>query len=144
MANNIILFDQATAQVNFLLVAQRNMILVTAFALTLATFVKNFNYPFISQIIIILFLYSIAVGIKSATDFDTYVKDVITESDVGEPLDSYERKLLNRWYEWIYFTYTLIILISGLLLIYLNMEFFKIYIPGAREAIVNVNRKTKR
>lgn len=133
------LFSQASTQVNFLLLAQRNMILVTAFALTLATFIKNFNYPFVSEIIVILFSYSIAVGIKSALDFNAYIDDVFKENQgTGNNgiLDDSDKNLLNRWYEWVYFTYTLISIISIFLLIYLNMEYLKIYIPQPRKPIV--------
>jgi hypothetical protein len=125
------LFEQASTQLNLLISAQRNMLLVTAFSLTLATFVKNFNYPFIREIIVVLFAYSIAVGIKSILDFNAYIADVRRED-----LDIDENKLIDRWAQWAPFSYVLLSVIFAFLLIYLNMEFFKFYIPPPRASSI--------
>lgn len=128
------LFEQASTQLNLLIAAQRNMLLVAAFGLTLATFVKNFNYPFIREIIVVLFGYSIAVGIKSILDFNAYIEDVKAE-DLGPD----EKTLIDRWAGWVAFSYVLLIIIFFFLLIYLNMEFFKLYIPPPRKSSIRVD-----
>ena len=122
------LFEQATTQVSFLLLAQRNMILIAAFSLTLATFRKSFNYPFISEIIVVLFAYAVGVGVKSIDDFNAFISDVKQED-----LDNTEKDLLERWRQWVYFSYVLLSVIVIFLLIYLNMEYVKFYFPSGVE-----------
>jgi len=115
------LFDQASGQLNFLLLAQRNMILISAFSLALATFKTNFNYPLMKYFVIILFAYAIAVGAKSIDDFNAYIKD----AKIDEPaLAANEINLLNRYEDWVYFSYTLIAIIVIILLTFVQVEFF--------------------
>ena len=116
------LFDQATSQLNFLLLSQRNMILVSAFAVALAQFKKTFQYPFMKYLVIILFAYSIAIGAKSIDDFNVYIKETLEETT--PVLDDNEKKLLNRYKEWVYFSYTLIGIIVFILLTFTQIEFF--------------------
>ena len=116
-----ILFDQATNQLNFLLLAQRNMILISAFSLALATFKTNFDYPLMKYFVIVLFSYAIAVGVKSAQDFNLYIED----AKVDEPLlDEREIKLLNCYKEWVWSTYCLIAIIVIISLTFVQVEFF--------------------
>jgi hypothetical protein len=114
------LFDQATAQLNFLLLSQRNMILVSAFGLALAQFKKKLEYPFLKYLVISLFIYAIAVGSKSIQDFNYYIKDT---RDTGSLHDK-EVGLLNRYETWVYFSYTLIGIIIFILLTFTQIEFF--------------------
>ncbi len=115
-----ILFDQASGQLNFLLLAQRNMILISAFSLALATFKTDFDYPLTKYFVIILFAYAIAVGVKSIDDFNAYIKD----ARVDEPaLAPNEISLLNRYEDWVYFTYVLLAIIVIILLTFTKIEF---------------------
>ena len=61
------LFDQASQQLNLLLVAQRSMIIISAFAIALSTFYSSHKkeYYYLKYIIPGLLLYSIILGIKS-------------------------------------------------------------------------------
>lgn len=116
-----ILFEQASCQVNFLLLAQRNMILISAFSLSFAAFKNNFNYPLVRYFVVILFSYAIAVGVKSALDFKAYIKDAREDEPT---LAANEMDLLNRYEEWVYFTYTLLVIIIIILLTFIYVEFF--------------------
>ena len=115
------LFEQASGQLNSLLLAQRNMILISAFSLALATFKGNFNYPLMKYFVIVLFAYAIAVGAKSIVDFNAYIKDAREDEPA---LAENELNLLNRYEEWVYFTYTLIAIIVIILLTFTQVEFF--------------------
>ena len=70
------LFDQLTSQLNFLLLAQRQMILLGAFSVAIATFGHNiktskiFRKIYISYLVLVLLAYSIAIGVKSSLDFN--------------------------------------------------------------------------
>ena len=133
-----ILFEQASGQLNFLLLAQRNMILISAFSLALATFKTEFNYPLMKYFVVILFSYAIAVGAKSIIDFNAYIKD----ARVDEPtLDDNEINLLNRYEEWVYFTYALIAIIVIILLTFTQVEFFSSfhYFFGIKKITKKVN-----
>ena len=114
------LFNQFTSQLNFLLLAQRNIVLVSAFALALAQFKKSFDYPFINYLVLFLFSYAIAVGFKSVLDFNAYVNDTLEESSLYE----IERSLVHRNNDWVYFTYALIAVVIFILLTYVKVEFF--------------------
>jgi hypothetical protein len=114
------IIDQATQQLNFLLMAQRNIVLISAFAITLATFKKNFDYPFMDFLVLVLLIYSIGVGVKSALDFDAYVKDA--KEDTGATDN--ELDLLARYEEWVYFTYILIGIVIFIILTFAKIEFF--------------------
>ena len=119
------LIDQATSQLNFLLLSQRNMILVSAFALALATFKNNVGQKYIEYLVIILFSYAIAVGSKSIEDFNAYIKDAKQD---GSP-DPTELDLLNRWEKWVYFSYTLLGIIILILIFYADIAIFKYSLP---------------
>jgi hypothetical protein len=112
------LFDQALTQVNLLLDAQRNIILISAFGLTLATFRKNFKYPLIKEMVGVLFAYAIAVGIKSILDFNAFIIKV-----KHEELNEDERDLIKRWGDWVIFSYILSGIIITFFCLYLYMEF---------------------
>lgn len=119
------LIDQTTPQVNFLLLSQRNMILVSAFALTLATFKNNFGQKYIEYLVIILFSYAIAVGAKSIEDFNTFVRDTKDEGS-GSPQ---EKNILDRYAKWVYFSYALEGIIVIILIFYTDIAFFKYLLP---------------
>lgn len=118
MSNN--LFDQLTAQVNFLLLSQRNMILISAFSVALASFKSTFSHPLMKYFVVILFVYALAVGAKSAEDFNAYIKD--TRNEGG--LDSRDLNVLDRYETWVYFSYTLLGIIVLILLTFTQIEFF--------------------
>ena len=117
------LFEQLSSQQNFLLLSQRQIILVSAFSVALLTYKGNLSskkYPrkvLFSYISFVLFVYAIATGIKSAVDFYSYADDTRKEL-AGKPD---EEKLLSRAEEWLYFSYLLILLVVILMFIfYLN------------------------
>ena len=118
------LIDQATSQLNFLLLSQRNMILISAFALALATFKNNVGQKYIEYLVIILFSYAIAVGSKSIEDFNAYITDA--KQDGADPK---ELDLLDRWEKWVYFSYTLLGIIILILIFYADIAIFKYTIP---------------
>lgn len=117
------LFSQASQQLNFLLVAQRSMVIITAFSIALTTFYGNNNekYYMLKYIIPLLLLYAAAIGIKSTIDFNKYMKDV--ENDT---LQDDDKKLLDTWKTWEYFNYPLIFLIIIISLIFIKNEIIKI------------------
>lgn len=111
------LFEQLSSQLNFLLLAQRQMILVCAFSVSLIVFSsKKKGFPFI-PLSFILFGYSIAVGIKSSIQFNEYIKDV--RNDV--PLEDDENRLVDHASSWIYFSYVLISII-----VIVSISFFRL------------------
>ena len=115
------LIDQISGQINFLLLAQRNMILLTAFSLACVVFLKKSEYPTSAKILcIFLFSYAIAIGVKSSEDFMAYMDQVLSNQK-GNPENI---KLLNKWKEWVYFTYVLIGLVSAMLLFALLTDVF--------------------
>jgi uncharacterized membrane protein YidH (DUF202 family) len=107
------LFEQLSAQQNFLLLSQRQMILVSAFAVALFNYKNTLaskKYPrqkLFSYISFILFAYAIATGIKAAVDFRRYAND--TKKELAGKND--ELQLLDRAEEWMYFSYLLIVLV---------------------------------
>lgn len=113
------LFDQASSQLNFLLLSERNMILLSAFSLALASFRRSFNHPLLRYFIVFLFSYAIAVGIKSGLDFQEFIRDVKEEN-----LNTNERKLIENYSSWIYFTYVLTGFVIFILLTFTQIEFF--------------------
>lgn len=123
---NPYLFDQASNQLNFLLLSQRNMILVSAFAVALATFSTNQKkYRYFKYLILMLFIFAIASGAKSASDFSDFIKKTRDET-VTPALTSDEKELLERWEQWLYFSYTLLGIISFIFTNYLYNEFVRI------------------
>lgn len=115
------LYDQLSTQVNFLLLNQRNMILISAFSVALASFRANHYHFFIKYFVIFLFVYALAVGFVSVEDFKAFLKEVRkTETNLNDS----EKDLLNRYERWTYFTYALIGLIILMLLTFTQIEFF--------------------
>ena len=117
------LFDQLSTQQNFLLLAQRQMILVSAFSVALLTYKSNLptqKYPrhaLFGYISFVLFAYAIATGVKSAIDFQKFADD--TRKEISGKQD--ELELLQRAEDWMYFSYLLIFLVVALMIIfYLN------------------------
>ena len=115
------LFEQLSTQQNFLLLSQRQIILVSAFGVALLTYKNNLSskkYPnqvLFSYIAFVLFTYAIALGIKAAVDFKTYADDAKKEL-VGK---KDELEFLKRAEEWMYFSYVLIVMVIVLMIIFL-------------------------
>lgn len=125
MTNNENLFNQLTEQVNFALISQRNIILVCAFAISVATFKNTFNHFMNKYLVVILFGYAIAVGIKSIIDFNYYIKKTKKETkSSGTSGTNVDLELIDRYSSWIYFTYVLLIIIVIILLTFGQIEFF--------------------
>jgi len=115
------LFEQLSTQLNFLLLSQRQMILISAFAIALVTFSSNNKKIQISFISIALLFYSIAVGITAVVDFNNYIEDV--KNDTPE-LEADELKFVNRSKKWVYFTYVQIAIIVILIYIFIKFKNF--------------------
>ena len=117
------LFNQSSSQLNFLLLAQRNMILIFAFSLTFLAFSTNLRKRFLIMFIMsCLLIYSLAIGIVSIINYNKY--DNKTRSDLG-PLTSdneAEIEMMNDWYRWTYFTYVLLGLNGVIILFYFLYE----------------------
>ena len=112
------IFSQASSQLNFLLLSQRNMVLVSAFAVTLQTFSETFKYHYIRYTALLLFIYAIASGTKAVIDFNFYIKDAKEDSNT----DSQERELLDRWAEWSNYSYFMLAIVGFILLNVLIIE----------------------
>lgn len=113
------LFSQASSQLNFLLLSQRTVILISAFSVAFANFSSDETYPLGKYLVVSLFIISIAYGIVAAEDFKLYIKDakkVTTTED--------EKKLLETFEKWIYFSYTLVTVIIFVMLTYSKVKFF--------------------
>ena len=111
------LFEQLSTQLNFLVLAQRQMILVSAFAVSLIVFGTKSKGSPLMFLSFLLFSYSVAVGIKSSLDFRSYIQDVRNDSVLQED----EKCLVDRTESWIYFTYLQIFLI-----IYTLISFYRL------------------
>ena len=98
------LFEQLSTQLNFLLLAQRQMILVSAFAVSLIIFWSKEKGAPLMFLSFLLFGYAVAVGIKSSLEFSEFIKDV--RNDV--PLQDDEKRLVDSASTWAYFSYVLI------------------------------------
>ena len=120
-----LLFEQLSSQLNFLLLAQRQMILVGAFAVAIATFGHNiktskiFRKVYITFLVLVLLAYSIAIGIKSALDFNGYIAEIL---DNKSSLHEDEIKMVNRSKTWVYFSYFLIAIVVSLNFIIFKMR----------------------
>ena len=115
------LFEQGTAQLNFLLNAQRQIIIVSALSVALATYSENFKYKYVKYIPLLLFGYVLGFGIKACIDFDAFIE----EAKIDSPnIDENEKDLLNRWYGWLYFTYFLIFIILLLAILFVRIDIF--------------------
>lgn len=115
------LFTQASTQVNLLLLSQRNMVLVSAFAITLVSFAPNFKYNYVKYLAILLFIFAIASGSKSVEDFNAYIKDTKT-NDSSDPA---ELDLLNRWASWSNYSYFMLAIVSFIFLNVLIIEYIE-------------------
>lgn len=115
---NLEIFSQASAQLNFLLLSQRNMVLVGAFAVTLQTFSETFKYHYIRYTALLLFIYGIASGTKAVIDFNFFMEDAINDANTN----AQERELLKRWQEWSDYSYFMLAIIGFILLNVLIIE----------------------
>ena len=113
------LFNQATNQLNFLLLSQRTMVLISAFSVAFAGFNLDDAYPLKKYLVVSLFVLSIAYGLVAAEDFKKYIKDakkVVSSDDELELLETFEK--------WTYFSYTLVGIIIFIMLTYSKVNFF--------------------
>lgn len=121
------LFDQLSTQQNFLLLSQRQMILVSAFGVAIATFGNNIKSNvsikkiYLAYLSLVLFGYAIATGIKASVDFNDYISDVKEENP---SLDKNELSLVNRAKAWVYFSYVLIVVTITLLIMFFKLRSF--------------------
>ena len=107
------LFEQLSTQLNFLLLSQRQMILIAAFSVAIATFATNIKKLDVAFISIMLLVYSLAVGITAVVDFNNYIEDVKNDTTNGtNGLEPDELRLVNRSKKWVYFTYAQIVIIT--------------------------------
>ena len=113
------LFEQLSTQLNFLLLSQRQMILVAAFAVAISTYAKNIKKYYISYVSLMLLVYSLAVGITAAVDFNEYINDIKEDSP---PLEADELRMVNRSKKWIYFSYVQIFIIIILVLVFIKIR----------------------
>ena len=114
------LFSQASSQLNFLLLSQRTMVLISAFTIAFAGFSNRDHYPLGRYLVISLFIISIAYGIVAAEDFKKYIKDTKELTD----LKPKEVELLNAFEKWTYFSYIIVSIIIVIMLTYTKVEFF--------------------
>ena len=121
MSVNQELFSQASTQVNMLLLSQRNMVLVSAFAITLVSFAPNFKYNYIKYLAILLFIFAIASGSKSVQDFNVYIKDTRDSPNT----QGAERELLDRWADWADYSYFMLAIVSFIFLNVLIIEYIE-------------------
>ena len=116
------LFEQLSTQLNFLLLSQRQMILIAAFSVAIATFSSNIKKLDVAFTSIMLLVYSFAVGITAAVDFNDYIEDVKNDTTNGpNGLEPDELRLVNRSKKWVYFTYAQIVIIT--ILVYFFIKF---------------------
>ena len=135
------LFSQASTQVNMLLLSQRNMVLVTAFAITLQTFSVNFKYNYIKYLAILLFIFAIASGSKAVQDFNKYIKDTKEGSDTP---DASESALLDSWSEWANYSYFMLAIVSFIFLNVLIIEWNYFATYGWSWSKIEKNKKVKK
>ena len=115
------LFEQLSTQLNFLLLSQRQMILICAFAVSLIVFgAKERGFP-IMLVSLLLFLYAIAIGIKAALEFRDYIKYTRRDIDGGS-LDRDEIRVLDRAENWILFSYVQIFITVVLIVSFVRIR----------------------
>ena len=121
------LFEQLSTQLNFLLLSQRQMILLSAFGVALSTFSNNITSKssikkiYLTYLSIVLFAYAIAVGIKAAVDFNDYITDVRGDTPA---LDNDEKKVVDRSKSWVYFSYILIAIVASVMFMFFKLRSF--------------------
>lgn len=132
------LFNQATSQLNFLLLSQRTVVLIVAFNIAFAGYVSKKDYFLSRFLIMILFIYSMAYGVVAAIDFNKYIKD--TREDVKNNSTSCDKhkelELLDTFEKWSNFSYALVSIVIFIMLTYTKVEFFNEfqYLLGLRKS----------
>ena len=126
------MFSQASSQLNFLLLAQREMVIIYGFCLTFMVFGSSLKHRLMLRVIIsCLLVYSVAVGIVSVVIYNKYIentrKELKTEKADGEVISD-ELQMLKDWEVWVYFTYALLA-ISGLIIGFYIMYEIGMYHP---------------
>ena len=117
------LFSQASQQLNLLLVAQRSMVIITAFSVALSTFYAGHKdkYYILKYVIPLLLGYGAAIGIKSTIDFNKYMNDIDDDT-----LKDDDKELVKSWKTWEYYNYPLIILIVIISLVFVKNEILQL------------------
>lgn len=115
------LFEHLTPQLNFLLLSQRQMILLSAFSVALATFASNVKKRQVYYLSLTLLIYAIAVGITAAVDFNNYIDDAKKDTPA---LEQDELEFVKRSQKWVYFSYAQIVIIVALAVIFINFKSF--------------------
>ena len=117
------LFSQASQQLNLLLVAQRSMVIITAFAIALSTFYASHKekYDILKYVIPLLLGYAAAIGIKSTFDFNKYMNDIDNDT-----LQDDDKELVDSWKTWEYYNYPLIVLIIIISFIFIKNEILQV------------------
>lgn len=120
------MFSQGSTQLNFLLLSQRNMILIFAFALTFMVFSNDLKHRYMVRFIMVcLLVYSVALGIVSIINYNNYIaktkKELNSEKADGELIED-ELQILKDWGRWIYFSYALLAINGLIILFYIFYE----------------------
>jgi len=122
------LFVQGSTQLNFLLLSQRNMILIFAFSITFLVFSVDFRKRLLVRLIMFcLLVYSVALGILSTINYNKYIKKTEKEldseknADIGEDVSD-EIELLKDWQKWVYFSYVLLGVNALIIIFYIMFE----------------------
>ena len=111
-----VIFEQLSTQLNFLLLSQRQMILISAFSVALMTFSDSMKQrdakgAYFIYLAVVLLVYAIAVGSKASSDFNSYISDLDAITDPDE-LD-----MISRASSWVYFSYALLGVLATVLLL---------------------------
>ena len=115
------LFQQSSTQLNFLLLSQREMILVMAFALAILEFSNSLKNRFIIRLLILaLLVYSLTMGVVSTSDYLDFTEKTKEELEREGFTDGLE--LLDNWKRWVNFTYALIAFNVIILIIFFFYE----------------------
>lgn len=118
------LFNQATSQLNFLLLSQRTVVLLVGFNIAFATFISKRDYYLSRFLVMVIFIYSIAYGIVAAVDFNKYIKDTKEEIKINPENKEKELELLDSFGKWSNFSYVLVSIVIFIMLTYTKVEFF--------------------
>lgn len=127
------MFNQGSTQVNFLLLSQRNMILIFAFALTFMVFSNDLKHRYMVRFIMVcLLVYSVALGIVSIINYNNYIAKTrreLNDEKAEEELIDDELQILNDWGRWIYFSYALLGINALIIIFYVVHEAGYYHIP---------------
>jgi len=129
------LFNQGSTQLNFLLLSQRNMILIFAFSLTFMVFASSLKHRYMVRFILLcLLFYSVALGIVSIINYNNYIRltrrELNSEKGLTEIVDD-ELQILNDWGKWVYFSYALLGINALIVIFYIMYELGIYHVPSS-------------